>query len=60
MLPLDLVAAIVDGLIASGRLNDLEADALKILTGSQKLVYPSDGEDEEGSHSNLNNLDPVD
>jgi len=39
LLPLDLVASIVEGLVASGRLSAVEAEVLRILTGPQKLQY---------------------
>jgi hypothetical protein len=43
LLPLDLCAAIVDGLEQSGRLSETEIGILRILTGPQRLEY-SDGE----------------
>lgn len=40
LLPLDLVAAIVEGLRRSGRVPEWEVDCLRLLTGPQALVYP--------------------
>jgi len=42
LLPLDLVAAVVDGLEASGRMSELEVEILRALSGPQLLHYGSD------------------
>lgn len=44
LLPLDLVAAIVEGLSRSGRVPAWEAKCLRLLTGPQTLVYPDGSE----------------
>lgn len=43
LLPLDLCAAVVDGLADSGKLSSLEIEVLRVLTGPQLLEYPGEG-----------------
>jgi len=45
LLPLDLCASLIDGLQASGRFTQMEIEALRILTGPQRIRYgPSQGD----------------
>jgi hypothetical protein len=43
LLPHDLVSAVIDGLEASGKLSSAEVEILRLLCGSQEIVYPTLG-----------------